>query len=142
MGKPPAYDPVAETEYLVQVARGRRRGGRHAATRRVHLRRRGRTACRWASGVRGPRALNFAPLLVLEEYALNDLLKALLTLCQEALGAPVEIEFAVTFPPEGEDGPARFGFLQVRPMSVSDTVVDIDLQSTRPQRRCSSPRSG
>jgi hypothetical protein len=68
-------------------------------------------------------------LLVLEEYALNDLLKALLRLCQETLGAPVEIEFAVTFPPEGEDGPAKFGFLQVRPMAVSDTVVEIDLAS-------------
>jgi hypothetical protein len=128
MGKPPAYDPVEEAEYLVRspVSEAEEDGTLRlvastydAASDRLSM----------GVGVRGPRALNFAPLLVLEEYALNDLLRALLTLCQEALGAPVEIEFAVTFPPEGEDGPAKFGFLQVRPMSVSDTVVDIDLQS-------------
>ncbi len=128
MGKPPAYDPIHEAEYLVQspVADAEEDGTLRlvastydAASDRLSM----------GVGVRGPRALNFAPLLVLEEYALNDLLKALLTLCQEALGAPVEIEFAVTFPPEGGDGPARFGFLQVRPMSVSDTVVEIDLPS-------------
>jgi hypothetical protein len=126
MGKPPAYDPVEEAEYLVQapVVDAEEDGTLRlvastydAASDRLSM----------GVGVRGPRALNFAPLLVLEEYALNDLLKALLALCQEALGAPVEIEFAVTFPPEGEDGPAKFGFLQVRPMSVSDTVVDLDL---------------
>ena len=92
-------------------------------------------------GIRGPRALTFAPLLVIEEYALNDLLKAILRICQDALGAPVEIEFAVTFPPEGEDGPAQFGFLQVRPMAVSDAVVDVDLGALDRGRAARSPRS-
>jgi hypothetical protein len=128
MGKPPAYDPVHEAEYLVQspVADAEEDGTLRLVASTYDA---GSDRLSMGVGVRGPRALTFAPLLVLEEYALNDLLKALLKLCQEALGAPVEIEFAVTFPPEGEDGPATFGFLQVRPMSVSDTVVDIDLPS-------------
>ena len=128
MGKPPAYDPVEEAEYLVQspVADAEEDGTLRLVASTYDAQ---SDRLSMGVGIRGPRALNFAPLLVLEEYALNDLLKALMTLCQEALGAPVEIEFAVTFPPEGEDGPAKFGFLQVRPMSVSDTVVDIDLQS-------------
>jgi hypothetical protein len=39
--------------------------------------------------------------------------------CEESVGAPVEIEFALTL------DPPRFGFLQVRPMVVSDDVIDI-----------------
>ena len=128
MGKPPAYDPVAEAEYLVSLPVA---DADADETLRLVASTYDARSDRLSMGVgiRGPRALNFAPLLVLEEYALNDLLKALLRLCQDALGAPVEIEFAVTFPPEGADGPARFGFLQVRPMAVSDTVVDVDLQA-------------
>jgi len=58
---------------------------------------------------------------------LNGLVKDLLTLCEEALGNPVEIEFAVNF---GHDGGrrARFGFLQVRPMFVSTDVVEVSEQ--------------
>jgi Pyruvate phosphate dikinase, AMP/ATP-binding domain len=126
MGKPPAFDPVAEAEYLVNlpVADAEPDGTLRLVASTYDAR---SDRLSMGVGLRGPRALNFAPLLVLEEYALNDLLKALLRLCQDALGAPVEIEFAVTFPPEGLDGRARFGFLQVRPMAVSDEVVEVDL---------------
>ena len=126
MGKPPVYDPVAEAEYLVHLPVA---DAEEDGTLRLLASTYDGRSDRLSSGVgiRGPRALTFAPLLVIEEYALNDLLKAILRACQQALGAPVEIEFAVTFPPEGEEGPAQFGFLQVRPMSVSDAVVDVDL---------------
>ncbi len=128
MGKPPVYDPVEEAEYLVRlpVADAEEDG----TLRLVASTYDGRSD-RLSSGVgiRGPRALTFAPMLVIEEYPLNDLLKAVLRICQDALGAPVEIEFAATFPPEGDDGPARFGFLQVRPMAVSEDVVDVDLDA-------------
>ena len=43
--------------------------------------------------------------------------------CENNEGAPVEIEFAMTF---NSKGPHKFGFLQVRPMAVSNDVVDID----------------
>jgi hypothetical protein len=128
MGKPPAYDPTVETEYLVKSPLdaadedGTLRflaSTYDAASDRLSM----------GVGIRGPRALNFAPLLVLEEYTLNELLKALLRLCAEALGAPVEIEFAATFPGEGDESPARFGLLQVRPMAVSDVVVDVNLEA-------------
>jgi hypothetical protein len=42
--------------------------------------------------------------------------------CEEELGAPVEIEFALSLPP-GE--PGRFGFLQVRPLLVSHETVEV-----------------
>ena len=63
--------------------------------------------------------LNFAGLLVLKGIPLNDVISSLLSISQEALGAPVEIEFAATFDPH------RFGFLQVRPMVVPGDKIDI-----------------
>jgi hypothetical protein len=128
MGRPPAYDPVAEAEYLVK---GPVADAEQDETLRLVASTYDARSDRLSMGVgiRGPRAITFAPLLVLEEYALNDLLKGLLRRCQDSLGAPVEIEFAVTFPREGEDAPVRFGFLQVRPMTVSDAVVDLDLEA-------------
>ena len=45
-------------------------------------------------GGRGPRALTFAPLLVLRQRPLNELLKALIEACEQDLQGPVEIEFA------------------------------------------------
>ncbi len=128
MGSAPAYDPLAEAEYLVKCPVA---DAEEDATLRLVASTYDARSDRLSmgTGIRGPRALTFAPLLVLEEFALNEVLKGLLRRCQESLGAPVEIEFAVTFPGEGEDGPARFGFLQVRPMTVSDAVVDLDLDS-------------
>jgi hypothetical protein len=43
--------------------------------------------------------------------------------CEDALGAPVEIEFALSLPPEA---PGRFGLLQVRPLLVSHERVEVD----------------
>ncbi len=125
MGRVPMYDPVVETEYLVkchlQDAEEDEVLRYLASTYDARSER-----LSMGVGIRGPRALTFAPLLVLEEYRLNDLLRSLLALCADAMGGPVEIEFAVTFPEDG-DGPAQFGFLQVRPMAVSSAVVDLDI---------------
>ncbi len=49
-------------------------------------------------------------------------IRALLAACEEELGAPVEIEFAISV----ERGrPPRFGFLQVRPLLVSHETVEL-----------------
>ncbi|HSC26812.1 MAG TPA: hypothetical protein VLD67_06035, partial [Vicinamibacterales bacterium] len=74
-------------------------------------------------GVRGPRILNFAPLLVLGEWPVNDAVRQVLTACERAVGAPVEIEFAITL--DDRAGQARVGFLQVRPMVRSADEVDV-----------------
>ncbi|MFG0252132.1 MAG: PEP/pyruvate-binding domain-containing protein [Phycisphaerales bacterium JB038] len=76
-------------------------------------------------GPTGPRALNFAPLLVLREYPLNEAVKDLLRLGEETLGKAVEIEFAMTFPHGHQEQRPRLGFLQVRPMVVSEAQVEI-----------------
>jgi len=78
------------------------------------------------TGAKGPRALTFAPLLVFDNIPLNDLVLYLLELCEKALSAPVEIEFAMTFS-KTSDGTSihRFGFLQSRPMVVSNEKIDV-----------------
>ncbi|MDH4142369.1 MAG: hypothetical protein OEV61_07140 [Chloroflexota bacterium] len=75
-------------------------------------------------GRSGPRALDFAPLLKLREFPLNDVVRALLDGCAQAFGGAVEIEFAFAVD-RGRGAPARLGFLQVRPMVVSDTPVEV-----------------
>jgi hypothetical protein len=130
MGGAPAYDPAAEAEYLVRlpVADAEEDGTLRLLASTYDAR---SDRLSMGVGVRGPRALTFAPLLVLEEYPLNGVLRVLLQRCHEWLGAPVEIEFAVTFPDDA-DAPADFGFLQVRPMAVSDAVVELDLETVPP----------
>jgi hypothetical protein len=74
------------------------------------------------SGV-GPRALTFAPLLHYDSLPLNALLRHLLAACELETRAPVEIEFAMNLGTGG--GPPRFGFLQVRPLVVSEETVTV-----------------
>ena len=69
--------------------------------------------------VKGPRALTFAPLLVLREMPVNELLIRLMSICEKEFETAVEIEFAMTF------NPNRFAFLQVRSMVIPEGNVEI-----------------
>lgn len=121
MGEPPAYDPINEVEYLAleNIVAAEEDGTLpyiastyNALTGRLSI----------GTGVKGPRALTFAPLLLLGKLPFNDLMKDLLSVCEQALDTPVEIEFAMTF------NPHRFGLVQVRAMAVPTDVVQVDLQ--------------
>ncbi len=124
MGKPPAFDPMAETEYLVSADLA---AAEYDDTLRLlastYLAESDRLVP--GTGVDGPRVLDFAPLLVLETYPLNRVLQLLLASFREVVGHEVEIEFAVTFP-RADGSVPQLGFLQVRPMVVSDQIVDLD----------------
>jgi hypothetical protein len=123
MGDAPAYDPVAETEYLLQ-----------ADLRAAEL----DDTLKWlastfdaqrerlvlGTSVTGPRVLNFGPLLELGDLPFSDIVKALLEACEKALGVAVEFEFAANLP-TGRGAPARFSFLQVRPMVVPEEEVTV-----------------
>ena len=126
MGRPPAFDPVAETEYLVEGDLGD--AGYDGTLRHLASTYDGASdRLSPGTGGAGPRVLNFAPLLQLEEIPLNDLVRRLLEMCEHTLGTEVEIEAALTFPGNGDDDPlrARFGFLQVRPMVAPESAVEI-----------------
>ncbi len=123
MGQPPAYDPIAETEYLVKgtLEDAEADGAlRHVAAtfdpRSERL--------SPGVGVKGPRLVNFAPILVLDEWPLAAAVRELLAASERSLDAVVEIEFAATVE-NGPDPRLRLGFLQVRPMVVSSAVVDL-----------------
>ena len=123
MGRPPMPDPCRETEYLVE-------GDLSAAETDGTLARIASTydassdRLRPGIGSKGPRVLNFAPLLVSEEPPLTDLIRRLLAAAEEVVGAAVEIEFALTLPGPGREK-TRFGVLQVRPMMVAEGSVDL-----------------
>ncbi len=128
MGNPPAYDPVSETEYLVTADLKEAEADdvlRFLASTFDPARDRVVPGL----GARGPRILDFAPLLVLEQVPINQLIQALLKAAEDELGANVEIEFAVTIQ-ESRDQPTRvrLGFLQVRPMVVSEQIVNVSAE--------------
>jgi hypothetical protein len=154
----PAYNPIAETEYLIEshVVEAEDDGVLEdlvstydpASDRLVP-----------GTGLVGPRALTFAPILVGERLPLAALLRRLLAACEESLGSKVEIEFAMTLdrahaargasgrdaaaawsgadPAAGEVDPrllARFGFLQVRPLALSDEFMELPAEKLRAPR--------
>ena len=125
MGKPPAYDPVSETEYMVHA---NLKDAETDETLRFVASTFDPARNRMipGTGARGGRVIDFAPLLVLEQFPLNNIVRALLSAAERALSAKVEIEFAATME-QNPNEPARFrlGFLQVRPMAVSSEVVDV-----------------
>lgn len=66
----------------------------------------------------GARIVTFAPVLKHDYFPLAPILEQLAKVGEEALGQPVEIEFAVSLPGEA-GGMAEFGFLQIRPLVLS-----------------------
>jgi CheY-like chemotaxis protein len=76
----------------------------------------------------GPRILNFAPILKSHVLPLNDVTRLLVEMCETAVNAPVEIEFAVRLGRERAT-PAEFSFLQLRPMVKQEGHVQIEPES-------------
>lgn len=69
----------------------------------------------------GPRIINFARILKYDAFPLAKILEIILELMSNAMGSPVEIEFAVnlgkTVPERNEDTPeAGFYLLQIKPL--------------------------
>lgn len=128
MGKPPAYDPVSETEYLVHanLADAEADDALYFLASTYDPE---RDRVIPGIGSRGPRILNFAPMLVQEQLPLTDLVKALLSAAEKTVHAKVEIEFAITLRTlRGERPRVCLGFLQVRSMVVSEQVVDVTVE--------------
>jgi hypothetical protein len=78
----------------------------------------------------GARVVTFAPILKHNVFPLPGLLDYLQKLGADALGRPVEIEFAVRM--GGPSEPADFGFLQMRPLTCSRETEDFAIESAEP----------
>jgi len=66
----------------------------------------------------GARIVTFAPVLKHEVFPLAPILQQLAEVGENALGQPVEIEFAASLPHQ-QGALADFGFLQIRPLVLS-----------------------
>jgi Pyruvate phosphate dikinase, AMP/ATP-binding domain len=125
MGQPGEYNPIKETEFMLKfnLADAEEDGTLRfiASTYRPQD-----DKIVFGIADKGPRIVDFAPILKLDLIPLNTLLRTLLKIAEDTLERMVEIEFALTFD-EKRGTPARFGFLQVRPMVVSEANVDVAL---------------
>lgn len=123
MGKPPAFDPIKEAEYMIQSDL---KDAEYDGTLRYIVSTYDINADRINMGMDGygPRIVDFSFILELEILPLTKLIKTLLPLCETIAEAEVEVEFAMTI----QSSPrlaARFGLLQVRPMVVSHDRIDV-----------------
>jgi len=75
----------------------------------------------------GPRVVNFANILKYQYIPLAKTIEVVLDVVAEALGSPVEIEFAVDLNKDAENK-ATFYLLQIKPLigNATDFVVDMD----------------
>jgi hypothetical protein len=121
LGEPPEFNPTRETEYLrlENIMTAERDGTLNHLVSTLDPQTDRLTI---GTGIKGPRALTFSPLLALKEIPFNALITRLLEKCESESNCPVEIEFAMTF------DPPRFGFLQVRPMVIpsGDLMVSME----------------
>lgn len=79
----------------------------------------------------GARVVSFAPVLKQDIFPLPGLLEQLTKIGEDAFGRPVEIEFAVHLPQQPNE-PARFGFLQIRPLVLSREGEELRLEEVDP----------
>jgi CheY-like chemotaxis protein len=80
----------------------------------------------------GVRIVTFAPMLKYGMFPLAPILETLVRAAEDALGNPVEIEFAVCLPRHPR-AVAEFGFLQVRPLTLARDHQDLSFESVNPQ---------
>ncbi len=81
----------------------------------------------------GIRVVSFAPILKHEVFPLASILEQLMRIGEDALGRPVEIEFAVRLT-HLPDQAADFGFLQIRPLALSHEGEEFRMEDVDPAR--------
>jgi hypothetical protein len=121
LGELPEFNPIKETEYMRQenLTTAERDDVLYHLVSTLDPQ---SDRLTMGMGIKGPRALTFAPLLALKEIPFNRLISRLIASCEARLGCPVEIEFAMTFDPH------RFGFLQVRPMLIPMGNLQVSIE--------------
>ncbi len=82
--------------------------------------------------VKGPRVLNFSNILKYDYIPLAETLEILLRFFKEAMGAPVEIEFAVDLDRGKRDLPTLY-LLQIKPLIRLENHVDISFDNVDPE---------
>ena len=81
----------------------------------------------------GPRIINFADILKYNYIPLPKALEVILDVVKEAMGAPVEIEFAVDLTKD-KDGNASFYLLQIKPLLGGAQNYSINMESVNQEK--------
>jgi hypothetical protein len=124
MGKPQAYDPIKETEYLIKANLNHAEYDNtlylisstyDAENDRINI----------GTGSPGPRIITFAPLRKSNIIPINDSLKSIIKHCEDASNEKIEIEFAIDFD-NSIDLRANISLLQVRPIVLNQESIEID----------------
>ncbi len=75
--------------------------------------------------LRGPRVVNFANILKYEHIPLADCLSILLDFFEQAMGAPVEIEYSMNI---ATDAPSTLELLQIKPLIKVDDDIEVNIE--------------
>jgi hypothetical protein len=81
----------------------------------------------------GQRVVDFANILKYNQIPLAETLHFLLRLFREAMGSPVEIEYAVDLE-KGADGKPTFYLLQIKPLIRKEDNMEVNLGEFDPQK--------
>ncbi len=77
----------------------------------------------------GKRLITFANVLKYNSFPLAEIVQEVLQMSQKSMNNPVEIEFAVNFPPENSGRKKEFVLLQIRPIVEENLDIKIDLKT-------------
>lgn len=80
----------------------------------------------------GHPVVTFAPLLKHRAVPLAEMLADLLEMGEQGMGCPVDIEFSLNFPTDGNSMP-ELALLQIRPMVARKELVSVDISETESQ---------
>jgi DNA-binding NarL/FixJ family response regulator len=83
--------------------------------------------------LRGPRVVDFGNILKYNQVPVAHALSVLLNIFKQAMGAPVEIEFAVDLS-KGKDGNPTFHLLQIKPLIRQEMSVEIDMSKVNKEK--------
>jgi hypothetical protein len=129
MGEEPPHDPVLETEYMIRAGLAEAESD-GVLPHLVSTYDAGSDRLNPGLDQRGPRVLNFAPLLGSSFIRFNVVIERLLELGEVVLSSPVEIELAVNLHPR-DLLPITIGFLQIRPMLVDRSGIAVEAAELR-----------
>ncbi|MCD4651776.1 MAG: PEP/pyruvate-binding domain-containing protein [Candidatus Cloacimonetes bacterium] len=123
MDKIENYNPISESEYLVQQSIfdiSDKTILQHLCSRYDHT---NDCITSWYYGEGAP-LLDFSPILKANSLPLNKAINKIMRVCEEETDNKVEIEFAVSLSKD-KTAPPCFEFLQLRPIAVSNEIIDI-----------------
>jgi len=78
--------------------------------------------------LKGPRVIDFANILKYGSFSLADSLHLLLKIFREAMGAPVEMEYAVDLEKSKENGLPTLYVLQIKPLIRREDLVEVKIE--------------